>query len=336
MDYRGHCQSEAIFGSSSRCDSDRLSDKDYLIVDNRPEVRRVRRLELEQMGWSVASYSWSRLASLARQKALFVQHLKLEALVVKDDAGRLRDVLDCYFPKSEYEAEVNQAGVLIESAISGEMQRGITNWIFDVIAVNLRNLAILALANRGEYVFSYNDAMARLAVVFNLPGFDAHQLLKLREIKAKYRDGCYYAVLPQWEVEQILSSTLRCVEYLGCSFVDIIGTSDFLLHTDVKDLYFRSRLIERDVLRSVPTRKSDVEEYQYLSKRILLKIKRPRDYLWKFEHDHETVQEVIGLRKIAEPLGLLHRHLQTAKCNFDAHAQLSPGTNAASGLVLTP
>ena len=330
MDCWGHCQSEAIFGSSSRRDSDRLSDKDYLIVDNRPEVRRIRRLQLEQMGWSVASYSWNRLANLARQKVLFVQHLKLEALVVKDDAGRLRHVLNCYSPKSEYNGEVDQAGVAIASVISAEAQLGITNWTFDAIAVNVRNLAILALANRGEYVFSYNYAMERLSAVYGLAKCDARQLWKLREIKAKYRDGCYYSVLPQWEVDKLLSSTQRCIERLRCSFLELEETNDFLMHTNIKDLYFKTRLIERDVLRSVPIKKSDVGEYEYLSKQILRKIKRPRDYLWQFEHDHETIQEVVGLRKIAEPSDFFHRHRQTADYHFGARGEFLPGTDAAA------
>ena len=331
MDYWRQCQSEAIFGSSSRRDSDRLSDKDYLIIDSRPEVRRERRFELEKTGWSVASYSWTRLASLARQKALFVQHLKLEALVVIDDAGRLRDVLNFYSPKSNYSIEVNQAGAVMLSVISGNTELSFTNWIFDVIAVNVRNLSILALANQGEYVFSYSDAMKRLAVVYDLPAHDVRQLLKLREIKARYRNGWYYSALPQWEVDQLLSSAQRCVECLGCSFVDIMGTSDFLVHAGVKDLYFRSRLIERDALSSVPVMRADLEECEYLSREVLRKIKRPRDYLWQFEHDVETIQEVAGLRKIAQPLDLLHCLVQSTDYNFGTHELRWPRLFGRSG-----
>ena len=229
MEYWEKCQSEAIFGSSSRRDSDRLSDKDYLIIDSRPEVRKRRRFQLEQMGWSLASYSWARLASLVRQKALFVQHLKLEALVVKDDANRLRHSLNCYSPKVDYDKEISQAGAIIVSMINDDKELGSTNWIFDVIAVNVRNLAILALANCGEYVFSYNDAIERLAVVYGLPVEDARRLLKLREIKARYRKGYYYSVLTQREVDELLGSVQRCVEYVGCSFMDIVGTSDFFV-----------------------------------------------------------------------------------------------------------
>ena len=170
----------------------------------------------------------------------------------------------------------------------------------------------------------------RLSAVYGLPKCDARQLCKLREIKAKYRDGCYYSVLPQWEVDQLLSSTQRCIERLGCSFLKLEGTNGFLMHTNVKDLYFKTRLIERDVLRSVPMKKSDVDEYEYLSKKILRKIKRPRDYLWQFEHDHETIQEVVGLRKIAEPLDFFHRHRQTADYHFGARGEFSPGTDAAA------
>ncbi len=324
MEYWGKCQSEAIFGSSSRRDSDRLSDKDYLIIDSRPEVRRRRRFELEQMGWSVASYSWARLGSLARQKALFVQHLKLEALVVKDGANRLRHSLNCYSPKADYDVEINQAGKIMVSMINEDMELGPTNWIFDVIAVNVRNLAILALANRGEYVFSYNDAMERLVVVYGLPVDDARRLLKLREIKARYRNGCYYSVLTQREVDELLGSVQRCVEYVGCSFVDIVGTSDFLLHSEVKDLYFRSRLIERDVLGSVPVKESYREDCEYLSRRILRRIRKPRDYLWQFEHDLETIQEVSSLRRISEPLDLVRGLVQSRDCSVFPHGLERP------------
>lgn len=324
MEYWGKCQSEAVFGSSSRRDSDELSDKDYLIIDSRPEVRRRRRCELEQLGWSVASYSWTRFAGLARQKALFVQHLKLEALIMRDDASRLMHALSGYSPKSDYNVEVNQSARVLLSVINEDLGLGSSNWKFDVLAVNIRNLAILALANRGEYVFSYGDAMERLAIVYGLPVDDARRLLRLREIKARYRHGCFYSALTEREVDELLSSVQRCVEYLGCSFVDNISTDDFLAHSGVKDLYFRSRLIERDVLGSVPVKESYREECEFFSAQIMRKVRMPRDYLWRFEHDLETVQEVACLRKISQPLNLLFGFGQSADCNVSSHIQERP------------
>lgn len=48
---------EAIYGSSSRGDSDALSDRDILVVDSDINVLRRRRQLLEQGGWSVATYT---------------------------------------------------------------------------------------------------------------------------------------------------------------------------------------------------------------------------------------------------------------------------------------
>ena len=302
IDNLRQCQSEAIFGSKARQDTDLLSDNDYLIVDDHPVVLMSRRLHLEVAGWSVSSYSWRRLRRLVEQKALFAQHLKIEALVVKDDFDCLKHLLSQYSPSVAYNSDIDAAGAAIYAAIEGDIPLGTGRWIFDVLAVNIRNLAILALANHGEYFFSYEKAIRRLALVYGLSNTDVQNILALREIKAQYRNY-HYSIRPLNRItDGILASAQRCMERLGCSFQTTVGTRGYFNYPGVSDLYLKSRLIERDVLRCIPLNSADLEEYRHLVKKILRKSKKPRDYLWQFEHHDGTALEIATLSKISAPL----------------------------------
>ena len=120
----------------------------------------LRRLHLERLGWSVAAYSWGRLERLIERKALFAQHLKLEALVVEDDDDRLKHMLSLYSPAADYRADIDATGAVILAAVNGSLPVATGNWAFDLLAVNVRNLAILALASCGEYQFGYEQALS--------------------------------------------------------------------------------------------------------------------------------------------------------------------------------
>ena len=128
IDHLYRCQSEAIFGSSARREFDYLSDRDFLVVDDRFSLRHLRRLHLERLGWSVAAYSWRRLKRLVQQKALFAQHLKLEALVVKDDSDRLKHMLSQYSPAADYRVDIDTTGAAIMAAVNGGFPTGTGNW----------------------------------------------------------------------------------------------------------------------------------------------------------------------------------------------------------------
>ena len=295
------CQSEAIFGSSARRDVDRLSDRDYFIVDVSSTLRHMRRLHLEQLGWSVASYSWERMKRLIRRKALFAQHLKLEALVVKDDDDRLKHTLSQYAPASGYRADMDATGAAIMAVVGGSHSVCADNWAFDVLAVNVRNLAILCLADQGEYLFDYDAVVRRLTTTHGLLDTDAENLLLLRELKARYRQGEMLSGFSKTDRNRVLSSVQRCLERVRCSFSQMRGAHGFLDYSGVGDPYLRSRLIERDVLRSRPRTIADQEEWELNARSLLAKASRPRDYLWKFVRDSKTETEIEILRQIASP-----------------------------------
>lgn len=80
-------EAEAIFGSAARGDADAISDRDILIVDDDCDVLRKRSVILKNDGFSVASYTFRKLQALAQHGALFLQHLKLEAVIISDRRG---------------------------------------------------------------------------------------------------------------------------------------------------------------------------------------------------------------------------------------------------------
>ena len=295
------CQSEAIFGSSARQECDHLSDRDYLIVDDDYLLRHRRRSLLKKMGWSVASYSWSRLERLVQKKALFAQHLKLEALVVWDGEDRLKHLLCGYSPASNYSADIDNCGAAITGVLESRLPNGMEGWTFDVLAVNIRNLAILALADQGEYEFSYERAIDRLVTTHKLSKDDARNLLMLRQYKVQYRQGRSVAQISLDVGQRLVSSVHRCVERVHCAFSQVYDLFDFLNYPEMCDLYLKSRLIERDILRSAPSSVADVEEWRVLTMNLLRKSQRPREYLWKFADDYETNEELQSFQKIAIP-----------------------------------
>ena len=191
MIFTGHprAESEAIFGSAARYSTDGLSDRDILIVGNDPAVLRRRSQLLKSHGWSVAAYSWSRLATLARIKGLFVQHLKLEALIIRDKNDRLRCLLDRFESAVDYSQEASETCEVIARSTSGIQTAEERFWAMDVLALTVRNLGILKLASTGRYNFDYHTVVREAFYDRGLSDEDVEVLLKLRDAKFLYRAG---------------------------------------------------------------------------------------------------------------------------------------------------
>lgn len=181
--------SEALFGSAARGDVDALSDCDVLIVDD--DVKRLasRAAELQANGASVASYTFAKLAALAKIGALFVQHLKLEAVVARDDGGRLFRLLNNFVPRTDYSREIAENAEL--SALAGAVPAGGRGLLLaaDILYVSVRNHGVLSLAERGVHLYAF-DAVAAGLEEFGLiaPG-GASALGALRFLKCLYRNG---------------------------------------------------------------------------------------------------------------------------------------------------
>ena len=177
--------SVALFGSVPRGDADRHSDRDVLVVSLQPASQV--ESELTRAGFSPSFYSWQQLENLAADGSLFLQHLKQESRILLDRDGRLTDFLAAFQPRRDYSARI------IENLQLFELTNGVpdvptsVSWAFDVLAVALRNHAILLLAQTGRYIFSFAELVAQLKVMHGLSDFESSLLLELRTFKRKYR-----------------------------------------------------------------------------------------------------------------------------------------------------
>lgn len=186
---RRYAMSEAIFGSAARGESDALSDRDYLIVDEDPFTLRARCAELEAEGWSVASYTFGKLQALHSNGALFIQHLKGESCITRDSQGRLQRMLRSFKPKLSYESEII-ANADLSKLISTRPDCPVGHlWACDVLYVTVRNFGILRLAESGLYNFAYSDVIEGLVAMGVLPRDGHSALSELRLFKSLYRSG---------------------------------------------------------------------------------------------------------------------------------------------------
>ena len=273
--------SEAIFGSAARGTLDFLSDRDYLVVDDCPYLRFDRRVTLERQGWSVAPFSWSRLKSLVAKRALFVQHLKQEALIVCDRHDRLKHELSLFTPKPSYAVEIAETASLITATtanINSKIERA---WASDVLAVAVRNLAILSLAEQGQYLFDYDDVVSFHAKLNGIGTGESQILKNLRRYKAFFRTGDLSKVVSSAELKTVCST----VAYLtgGAHFSDYGERTPFTYPRHLAP-YVSQRLVERDLLVSVRAPNVDCDEYSTARQRVLRRIVSPRDYGWEFSH----------------------------------------------------
>lgn len=175
----------ALFGSVPRGDYDAQSDQDVLIVSDVHKARLDD--QFVKAGYSPSVYSWRQLEDLARDGSLFIQHLKQESQILIDKRGQLQALLDDYRPKSDYSTRLADNKNLFEITNGVPTTNAAMSWAFDVLAVAFRNHAILHLAQRRIYEFSYIKLVSRIASEFGLSNSEIAILNELRLKKRQYR-----------------------------------------------------------------------------------------------------------------------------------------------------
>ncbi|WP_228242069.1 hypothetical protein [Porphyrobacter sp. GA68] len=179
--------SEALFGSCARGDTDRLSDRDFLIVDDDVAVLRARAMSLKAEGVSVASYTFRKLEALAERGALFLQHLRLEASIVSDRNERLAKLLDGFRPNECYDREIRDNSNLAALITTIPPGPNAELWAADVLYVTVRNFGVLWLASRGRHLFAYDRILEALQEEGLLHAAGISTLRRLRFLKSLYR-----------------------------------------------------------------------------------------------------------------------------------------------------
>jgi len=180
---------EAIFGSASRGDADARSDRDILIADDDVAVLKARTRALEAEGWSVAAYTFAKLHYLVQHGALFIQHLKLESTVLRDQDGRFGRLLTSFQPLKSYRGQLRANDRLAQ--LAGTASSGPRGMLLaaDILYVALRNFGVLSLAERGIHTYAFSSILEALEAERVISPGGRRVLMELRFLKCLYRAG---------------------------------------------------------------------------------------------------------------------------------------------------
>ena len=154
-----HIDTIVYYGSSVRGDNDRISDKDLLLISDNENALNASKIQYESKGFSCSCYGWYKITQLVEKKALFIQHLKQESIIIKDNSNRFHEILSSFQPSNDYSRDIESTkhlALLTETLVDTPSCIG---WALDVLAVAFRNLSILTFANEGNYIFSYSDIL---------------------------------------------------------------------------------------------------------------------------------------------------------------------------------
>ncbi len=184
-------ESVYLFGSAARMTTDSLSDRDVLVVASEKSRRDTISKRWRSRGWSVAAYSPRRILKMIAAGSLFVQHLRMEGVVVEDRSGWLTHHLRSAVPKQSYELDAQQSVSLAlplerlcgESFVASEMIAS------DLAYVAVRNFGVCHLADKNRLTFDYHQIVEHLAKNFRLGTEEVEVLKALRAGKAAYRSG---------------------------------------------------------------------------------------------------------------------------------------------------
>ena len=230
--------SVCIIGSQARGTADALSDRDVLLVGSLTSEFESLARGWTNKGWNVSAFDKPAFGRLSEVGSLFVQHVKQDGHIVRDDGGYLRQALVAYSPKSDYLGERDDAlrQIACLSCEDGSYWHDLC--LADIVYVLFRNTAILHLASCGQYCFSYDELVRRLAVNLRLGSRARETLLSLRTLKHAYRSR-QVGVEAAGRVDrarQVAAEIARRVGGLRASAVEKGATTDDYLHRRLSEL----------------------------------------------------------------------------------------------------
>ena len=266
----------AFFGSAARSSSDQMSDRDVLVVSGDSQRRQQLFDHWRKAGWSVANYSPSRLLKMIGAGSLFIQHLKLEGILLRDQGGWLERALRSAESNQSYEADA-RASVSLAAPIERFASEALIQQspiVSDLAYVALRNFGICHLADKGEMIFDYHRIVESVGNDFGLSPREMKLVHSLRAGKAAYRG------LGSWNGVSHTVEELRSV------------LSKFFRHRPLEKIQYSSPVRDlgsgyatlRDFEAAVVTK---IQEFELTGitgslglKRVCNVIKDPRTYAW--------------------------------------------------------
>lgn len=165
-----------LYGSHARGDSDGISDKDVLLVcDERRSPQDVSRLlTADQLGdSSVSQYAWSEIRKMAGYGSLFLEHIRLEGVVVYESPecrGLLRNIL-MELPSYRHAQRDVQAFLTVIADVREELLAGSpSSYELGVLGTVIRHASILGCYLIGAPCFGRTEPVKRISEACGLPG----------------------------------------------------------------------------------------------------------------------------------------------------------------------
>src|SRR5690349_7310060 len=138
--------SVCIYGSMARQQTDELSDRDVLILAPSKEDAFEQCSSWRASGWNASFFTDMHFSRLVEFRSLFVQHIKLEGRIIRDDGGRLRELLDQFLPAPSYHEDFYDALLPLKWIDRREPHYWAQLCIGDILFVVSRNAGILHAA----------------------------------------------------------------------------------------------------------------------------------------------------------------------------------------------
>ncbi len=252
--------SVAIFGSMARRDGDLMSDKDVLIVSDNDHVRRSSSAALRVAGWSPVCFTWRRLDRAAAGKGLFMQHLKLEASMVRDRNGRLRESLNRFCVRSEYDREVAGSQALL--GVLAKMPNCVGGHDIGVLKSGDRE----CLGAIRRYKWRHRNSKLQRPISLK------HTLKLVDLVSRRFRLGLHVRII---EADERLDS---------------VATDDEIS----PNWYLRSRVLERSLLALRP-RASAAPEISDSKRRLQQLVREPSQYGWRIKSQWSSLRNQLRL-----------------------------------------
>lgn len=180
--------SVCVFGSVARKRCDELSDRDLLVVAPTAAEAESESNQWRASGWSVSPFAQHQITSMSERGSLFIQHLKLEGIILKDTDLFLHSVLKSFEPKLDYRKEMQDSIWLLRFLKAQKT----TDWTSlcgaDITYVSVRNIAVSLLASKRVYDFSYSTMFEQLHDYGYISEQQVQAIAPLRDLKFFYRN----------------------------------------------------------------------------------------------------------------------------------------------------
>ena len=232
----------SIIGSAGRKSADSLSDRDLLAIGEEDAVSHAVQ-PYKRMGWNVSHFSREEFEEMAASQSLFVQHVKQDGRLVRDDGGYLRDTLCGFQITRAYHREVRGAVAPIFSI--GAAEKSLWGQLFqaDVLYVAVRNACILHRASIARPDFDFSRLVRWSANSAGLSVEDTEHLLRLRRLKVAYRGR--EPLVDTSTISDSITAATKLALHLESTAGSITGGED------ASNGYFELRDLERRLITSV-------------------------------------------------------------------------------------